>query len=236
MREEMDAQQLALVQGMAETRETLARWRAAPWPVLRRWTLASGATCCGLLLSVLFVAHVLTPDATPLHAAIAGYKPHLTDCLAIFGRNLLVLALHAMACVAGFMAGASMPQIAAAKTGLSRVVHEHAGPFAILFVIAATIFSLCTQAYVLGYTTSTVSHQLHMAPGLLLLALTPHALPELTALFLPLAAWTLASRRGEWNQLLAATLVTTAIALPVLALSAVIEVYVSPHFVHILRG
>ena len=45
----------------------------------------------------------------------------------------------------------------------------------------------------LGYTTSTVSNQLHMAPGLLLLGLTPHALPELTALFLPLAAWTLAS-------------------------------------------
>src|SRR4051795_661475 len=220
---------------MAETRETLARWRAAPWPVLRRWTLVSGATCCGLLLSVLFVAHALTPDATPLHIAIAGYKPHLTDCLVIFGRNLLVLALHSMACVAGFMAGASMPQIAAAQTGVSRAVHEHAGRFAILFVIAATIFSLGTQAYVLGSLTSTVSNHLHMAPGVLLLGLTPHALPELTALFLPLAAWTLASRRGEWNQLLAATFVTTAIALPVLAVSAVVEVYVSPHLVQLLN-
>ena len=79
----------------------------------------------------------------------------MTDCFAIFGRNLLVLALHSMACVAGFMAGASMPQIAAAQTSrVSRLVHEHAGRFAILFVIAATIFSLGTQAYVLGYVTS----------------------------------------------------------------------------------
>src|SRR3954451_8293502 len=221
---------------MAETRATLARWRGAPWPVLGRWTLVSGTTCCALLLSVLIVAHAVTPDATPLHIPVAGYKPHLTDCFAIFGRNLLVLALHAMACVAGFMAGSSMPQIAAAQTGVSRAVHEHAARFAILFVIAATVFSLGTQAYVLGSTTATLSSHLGMPPALLLLGLTPPAVPELTALFLPLAAWTIASRRGEWNELLAATVVTTAIALPVLAVSAVVEVYVSPDIVQFLRA
>jgi uncharacterized membrane protein SpoIIM required for sporulation len=163
-----------------------------------------------------------------------SYKPAFGDCAAIFGRNLLVLALHAMACVAGFMAGASMPQLAAERTGISRVVHERAGRFAILFVIAATIFSLGTQAYVLGSITSTLSAQLDVAPGVLLVGLAPHALLELTALFLPLAAWTIASRRGEWNQLLAATFVTTAIALPVLMISAAVEVYVSPHIVHAL--
>ena len=38
-----------------------------------------------------------------------------------------------------------------------------------------------------------------------MLTLLPHALPELVALFLPLAAWMLASRREAWNELLAAT-------------------------------
>jgi hypothetical protein len=56
----------------------------------------------------------------------------------------------------------------------------------------------------------------------------PHALPELTALFLPLAAWLIASRRGEWNQLLAATFITVLLAIPVLILTAAIEVYVWP--------
>jgi hypothetical protein len=235
MREGMNAERLVLVQGLADTRATFDRWKAAPWPVLRRWTLVSGATCCALLASVVIVAHVVTPDPSTLDIPLAGGRTHVGECFAIFGRNLLVLALHAMACVAGFMAGASMPQLAAARTGVSRVVHEHAGRFAILFVIAATLFSLGTQAYVLGSITSTLSFHLHMPPALLLLGLTPHALPELTALFLPLAAWTLASRRGEWNQLLAATLVTTGIALPVLAASAFVEVYVSPHLVHALR-
>jgi hypothetical protein len=49
------------------------------------------------------------------------------------------------------------------------------------------------------------------------------------ALFLPLAAWIGASRRGEWDGLLAATLVTVALAVPVLVASAVWEVYVAPH-------
>jgi hypothetical protein len=62
------------------------------------------------------------------------------------------------------------------------------------------------------------------------------ALPELTALFLPLAAWLIASRRGEWNQLLAATLVTVAIAIPALVLAAAIEVYVWPHILRSLSG
>jgi uncharacterized membrane protein SpoIIM required for sporulation len=56
----------------------------------------------------------------------------------------------------------------------------------------------------------------------------PHALPELTALFLPLAAWLIASRRGEWSQLLAATLITVLLAIPVLIAAAAIEVYLWP--------
>ena len=52
--------------------------------------------------------------------------------------------------------------------------------------------------------------------------------PELTALFLPLAAWTIASRRGAWQDLLAATFVTVAIAVPVLVAAAAVETWVSP--------
>ena len=55
-----------------------------------------------------------------------------------------------------------------------------------------------------------------------------------TALFLPLAAWLIASRRGEWNQLLAATLITVALAIPTLLVAATIEVYVWPHILEAL--
>ena len=46
-------------------------------------------------------------------------------------------------------------------------------------------------------------------------------------------SYLIASRRGEWNQLLAATMITVALAIPTLILAATIEVYVWPH---ILEG
>jgi len=151
------------------------------------------------------------------------------DVLGVLRRNMLVLALHAMACVAGFIAGSSLPLQAQHRHGVSRWVHEHGGRLAIFFVIGATTFSLSAQAFLIGRALGGVSEFLEVSPGLLLLCVLPHAVPELIALFLPLAAWIIASRRGEWEQLLAATFVTVAVAVPVLVASAFVEVYLSPH-------
>jgi len=153
----------------------------------------------------------------------------LRDVLHVLRGNLLVLALHAMACVAGFIAGSSLPIQAGHHRGVSRWVHERGGRIAIAFVACATTFSLSAQAYLIGHSLAGVSDFLKVPPGLLLLGVLPHAIPELVALFLPLAAWILASRRGEWEQLLAATVVTVALAVPVLVAAAFVEVYVSPH-------
>src|SRR5262249_20900507 len=150
------------------------------------------------------------------------------DVLRVLGHNLLVLALHAMACVAGFIAGSSLPLQAARRTGLSRAIHERGRPVAIALLCCATGFSLTLPAYVLGMGAAGVAATLHTAPGLLLVSLLPHALPELVALFLPLAAWIVASRRGAWDELLAATFVTVAIAIPILVVAAVWEVYGAP--------
>ena len=61
-------------------------------------------------------------------------------------------------------------------------------------------------------------------------------MPELFALFLPLAAWTIASRRGAWNELLAATFVTVAIAIPIIVAAAAVEAWVSPRVLVWLAG
>jgi hypothetical protein len=92
------------------------------------------------------------------------------------------------------------------------------------------------QAYRIGSAAASAAAALHVSPALLLAGLLPHALPELVALFLPLAAWIVASRRGEWERLLAATFVTVALALPVLIVSAAWEVYAAPHVLAALLG
>ncbi len=214
--------------GIGDTRAALATWGAAPGPVLGAWAALSLAIALALLGAVWVVAGAVTPDLTPIHIAGLTYSSGPDDMLPILWRNSLVLALHGTACVAGFIAGASMPIAAAQRSGISRWVHVRAGQFAILFVIAVTLFSLSTQALYLGFQGATIAFQLDISHAALMLSVLPHALPELTALFLPLAAWTIASRRGEWSQLLAATLITVAIAIPVIVATAALEVYLWP--------
>lgn len=232
----MDASAYAFAHGVRDTRRTLRSWRGEPWPLLARWVAGSSLAASGLLLAVLAIAYLSTHYVQILTLTPPFAVGGLGAVGSVLFHNLLVLALHAMACVAGFIAGSSLPLQAQSRTGLSRWIHEHGGRIAIVFVACATAFSLSAQSYVIGHTLAGVSHFLHVSPALLLLGVLPHAVPELIALFLPLAAWILASRKGEWDQLLAATFVTVAIAVPVLVISAFIEVYVSPHLFVLLTG
>jgi hypothetical protein len=225
---------LVLVQGIKDTRRTLAGWQRDPLAVVGVWLGWSFSIALALLASVYLIAANTSPDYTPLVIPGLNQPAEVTDVLHVLYRNGLVLALHALACVAGFIAGSSLPLSAKNRTGLSRWVHEKAGPLAIAFVVGATTFSLVTQAYVLGGGAATLSWQLGADPAALLAVVSVHALPELVALFLPLAAWMIASRQGDWHELLAATFVTVAIAVPVLIMSAVVEVYLTPELLRML--
>jgi hypothetical protein len=225
----MSSNQHVFSHGMRDTRETFASWNGRPWQVLRGWLALSVTIAIALLTAVWFVAGAMTPDLTPVHLPGITSPSEPGDLLPILERNATVLALHGTACIAGFIAGASMPIAAAQRAGISRWIHVKAGQLAILFVSAVTIFSLSTQAFYLGFQGSTLAFQFHITRLALILSVLPHAIPELTALFLPLAAWLIASRRGEWNQLLAATFITVALAIPTLIVSATIEVYIWPH-------
>jgi hypothetical protein len=222
------AGELVLVHGVREARGVLARWARAPGPVLGPWLAGALLVAVGLLSAVWVVSLLVTPDATPLPITGVSPSPRAADFARLLGDNLLVLALHATACIAGFIAGASLPNAARRMTGFSRFVHERAGPVAIAWVVLVTTFSLLIQALTLGLEGATLAGQLGISSGLLILTVLPHALLELTAIFLPLAAWLVASRRDEWEDLLAATFVTVAVAIPMLLAAATVELYVWP--------
>jgi hypothetical protein len=236
----VDVSAYAFAHGVKSTRAALADWNRAPWKVLRSWLIGSLAAAVVLLLAVLVVA-ALTPVAPQALLPVSLHKPpffvgHQRDVVQVLLDNSLVLALHALACVAGFVAGSSLPLQARDHRGLTRLIHERGGSIAIGFVVCATLFSISNQAYQIGTGLASAALAFHTSPGLLLLGLLPHAVPELTALFLPLAAWIIASRRGDWDKLLAATFVTVAVAVPVLVVTALWEVYVAPHLLQALIG
>jgi hypothetical protein len=226
---------LVLVRALPDTRATLAAWNERPGPVIVRWVAGALAVSLLLLAAVWLVASMSEPDVSHAFYVMVG-RPELGQMRYVVGQNLLVLALHGFACLAGFIAGSSLPQEAERYSGTTRWIHDKAGPLAIAFVVGAIGFSLVTQAFVLGQGAASLAWQLDVPPGLLLLGLLPHALPELVALFLPLAAWMIASRRGYWHQLLAATIVTPLLAVPVLVAAAFVEVFVTPGLLRALAG
>ena len=214
MRGSVQTSDFVLVRGIADTRATLDAWNERPGPgrrALGRRLAGDRGRAAGRRLAHRDGLARPDPSASFLGSATS---PSIGQVLHVIGRNALVLALHAMACVAGFIAGSSLPLEAQQRSGAWRWIHEKAGPLAIAFVIGATTFSLVTQAFVLGSGTASLAAKLDIGPGLLLLGLLPHALPELVALFLPLAAWMIASRQKDWHELLAATVVTVLLARP----------------------
>lgn len=212
---------------MRETRETLERWGEKPSHVIGRWTLISFAIASLMLIGVYIVSLSITPQFTTAIPNVIA-EPHINDVVRVFFRNMLVLALHAFVCIAGFMAMRALPEQTKYKSGINRWVHEHAGPVTMIFVTGATLFSITTQIWILGHGVGDIAFTLQISDSTLMLTVLPHALIELTAVFLPLAAFLVASRHNDWHELLAATIVTVAIAIPTIVFAAFLEAYLWP--------
>lgn len=226
----------ALTVGRRSTRGALSSWAATPVPVVGRWFAGSALAAALLLTGTLLIAE-LTPGTRGISLSVPPVARGGTGyMMIILGHNSLVLALYFLACVAGFIAGSSVPAQIEAMSGWRRSAHEYGAKLAVGFVVAAVGFSLCNQVWDLGTAAAGVARELHASPALLLLALLPHAAPELVALFLPLSACVIATRRGAWDELLAAALVTTAIAVPILIFAASWETYGAPHLIAAVAG
>ncbi len=166
-------QDFVLVQGLRDTCGTLRRWAEAPGPVLGGWFGGALATAVLLLTGTWVCSLLSTPDITRIYIPGVSGPIEAGDFLGIVGSNLLVLALHATACVAGFIAGSSLPLAASQMSGWRRFIHEQAGPLAIGFVVAVTTFSLIAQSVALGFYGATLGNALDIPTWQLILTVLP---------------------------------------------------------------
>ena len=159
----------------------------------------------------------------------AAARGTLADYGFVLYRNGLVLALHALACVAGFIAGSSLPRSWRRATRASGAGSTSSPARSRSPSWARRRCSRSPRRPTRSAAPPRPAPPTWGSPRRCCWSsLLPHAIPELFALFLPLAAWTIASRRGEWDELLAATFVTVAIAVPMLLAAGAIEVWVTP--------
>ncbi|MCW2924719.1 MAG: hypothetical protein JWM98_2123 [Thermoleophilia bacterium] len=218
---------MAVVAGWDDTRAALARWNRDVPGVLRAWFGTSLAIGLTLLAATWAVGTWFAPHHVE-QRAVFSTGTDLWRAAGVFERNLLVLAMHALICVAGYMGSTSAGIAAEDYTGFTRRVHLLARPVTFAFVACVTASSFTLQAWTLGSAVPGVAAAYGVGIGHMLLLLAPHAVPELVAVFLPLGAWLVIARRSAWPELLAASMAATALAVPILVFAALVEEYVAP--------
>ena len=197
--------------GRAWTRALFATWAERPVPVLAPWVLGSLLIGLALLGGAVLVADLAGPSATYM-PVFADPGADAADVVRIAMRNGVVLALQALVCVAVYIC---------TRPG------ERGRGWALGAVVGLSAYSLFSQVWRLGHDLASAAHTLGLTPLDLATRLSVHAVPELTALYLPLAACLALVRRGRADDLAAAAALTTAVAAPVVVLCAYVEVFLT---------
>lgn len=217
--------EFSVVKGWPDTVAALRRWRASNWSIVLSWMALSFSIACGMLLAIWLVSMRVPLDLGG--SATSGVGVAGEDIMFVVYANSLVLALHASACFAGYITHVALPQ-SSARWPVLRGINRVFGSIAMVFVPLATLFSISVQSWILGYRSAYLAFGEDVTRGWMVVSVLPHALIELTAVFLPLAAWLLAGFRKRWNELIAATMLSTAIAIPMIFGAAVAEVHLWP--------
>lgn len=221
-------QRMALEVGRNETREAFEAFAHGRFRVLIGWFAGSMLVALALLFAALAVSYTSEPQADVVFVPIAlDPDANREDFFFLIWKNFLVLLLHLLVCVASYLARRSVPLQAQYATGINRWVHDNAGPAAMWFVGFCTIFSLGLQATVLGADLAQAASSLGYDRWQLLLGVSLHGFPELSAVFLPLAACLILGRRKDWNSLMAACGLCALAAMPIIIVCSAIEVWVT---------
>ena len=135
------------------------------------------------------------------------------------------------------MAGSSLPQVAEGYSGVWRWVHDKAGPLAIGFVVGGdAVLAHHAGVGARQRRVDALGAARHLARDCCSSASRCTRCPSCSrsSSRSPRGRSRAAARR--WNELLAATFVTVAIAIPIIVAAAAVEAWVSPRVLLALAG
>lgn len=229
MSEFTNAKRKAFEVGVDESKQCWRQWRQQRFVVVWPWLGLSILISLFMLFGIWVVASYLTPTQSRGILTFLEGSPW-QNWFDVLVNNTIVLILHLLVCVAAYLARRSIPMQAKYLSGVNRFVHNHAGGIAMVAVSLMVIYSLLFQTWAIGETLNQVARTDNVSAFSILIRVAPHALVELTAVFLPLAACLLLGRQDKWNELLAAAWLCTLIAVPMLFVASAFEAFVAPLF------
>lgn len=154
-------------------------------------------------------------------------------------RNFLVLGIHLCACWIGALVVAKQRNVPDGWARLRWLNDDLPGwvrTACLWYALLVTSGSIVLQTFALGLSASAIASDYGLPMPLFIGLLAPHALVELTAVFLPLAAFLWRSRRDQLAMLGDDSWVCAVYAIPMICLAAAWEAWVTPHlllvFVH----
>jgi hypothetical protein len=208
--------------------------KLAPKSDIRLWILLALGIGVTMLIGVTITASSLIGNPNQASSILLDEHPFFESVGVVFARNLLVLSIHLAACYVGAIIGRPHKPLTGRMARFSfmhRELPAWAAKIALAYALVATIASVALQTTGLGFTLADISAAIDLKPWQLTLLVTPHALLELTGVFLPLALFLIQAKRGVLTPLSMYTRQAAYIALPMILLAAFIEVYITPHLI-----
>lgn len=199
---------------------------------VRGWFALSGTIAAAMLCGVVIMAGLLPADpADARFNPLASGQANPAEVWPILARNMAVLFIHLGACAIGAMISRPHRPLPA-SWGPLRYLHIAVPAWmaraSLAYAWTVTLFSVALQTAGIGFVLAGLSAYLHAPPAELVVLVLPHALPELVAVFLPLALFIIQARRGELAVLSRWSWEALALALPLLVAAALWEALVAP--------
>lgn len=217
------------------------RSHLAPWSEIRRWFAVSAVITVVMLVGVTITAMIVPADPWEgQFSRLLGDDSHARpipagyEVMNIFLRNLLVLALHFFACLVGAIIGREhkpLPEKWKKYERFHSEMPKWVADASLAYAMTVTLASIALQTTGLGFVLADLSAYAQLAPWQLTLLVTPHAIPELIGIFLPLALFSIQARKHELRPLNDWAWQSFVIGLPLIFGAALIEVFVSPHLI-----
>ena len=213
--------------------------------VAKPWATLSLLISIGMFFSIYYVAVYLQQHSfiNESYVPLFTTKGDFSAALSLMKANMMVLAIHFLACIAAWIVNVRFDYYLERKISAKEVgekinegldfvssrqsLRKFLGRITMAGVTALVIFSIVRQTIYIAGNIVSASDTLGLSILTLLSRAALHGLFELTAIFLPLAALILIGQKQQWEQLPAAAFLSIILAVPMLALAAIIETWVT---------